>query len=267
MNPNACPSAEVLAGAIALGEATDAQRESYRLHLSGCEACVRALGGERGIERTMATFRDARDGETWSPELTRSIRDRMNPRGRAIRWGAGALAACVALSLAIHVAAVGGIARYAATSTLPVDRFSRVEHVSLDSAQPVQAIAAAPARRRLVVVHNVVTLAQPQRERSPKAPPVAAGSGVTVSPIGGEDAINPIPAPIAYVEDAQGTTAFEVFVDQRGVPIKCTITKTSSYEVLDSAVCKAAMAAHYTPRTIGSRAFPGTYSDAFTFRQ
>jgi hypothetical protein len=36
--------------------------------------------------------------------------------------------------------------------------------------------------------------------------------------------------------------------------------------VLDSTVCKAAMEARYTPKTVGGRAVSGTYQDAFTFR-
>jgi hypothetical protein len=44
------------------------------------------------------------------------------------------------------------------------------------------------------------------------------------------------------------------------------ITKSSNYAVLDSTVCKAAMNVRYTPKTVGGRAVPGTYQDAFTFR-
>jgi outer membrane biosynthesis protein TonB len=57
-----------------------------------------------------------------------------------------------------------------------------------------------------------------------------------------------------------------VSVDERGTPVKCTITKPSGYLVLDVAVCKAAMHARYTPRTINGRPVPGIYRDAFTFR-
>ncbi len=85
-------------------------------------------------------------------------------------------------------------------------------------------------------------------------------------PVGGETAINPQPAMIAYDEGAQGTSVFEVLVDERGTPTKCVITKSAGYAVLDEAVCKAAMQARYVPKTIDGRPVAGTYRDAFTFR-
>jgi TonB family protein len=92
-------------------------------------------------------------------------------------------------------------------------------------------------------------------------------AGVTreVAPVGGESAINPQPSAIAYAEGAEGTTVFEVHVDEHGSPTKCVVTKASGYRVLDDAVCKAAMGARYTPKMIYGRAVPGVYRDAFTF--
>jgi TonB family protein len=87
-----------------------------------------------------------------------------------------------------------------------------------------------------------------------------------VTPVGGVTAINPKPAPIAYAQGAEGTTAFEVAVDERGTPTKCTITKGSGYASLDVAVCKAAMGAKYTPRTVNGKPVASVYRDAFTFR-
>jgi TonB family protein len=86
------------------------------------------------------------------------------------------------------------------------------------------------------------------------------------APVGGETAINPQPPMIAYDEGAEGTTAFEVLVDERGNPTKCVITKSAGYAVLDNTVCRAAMQARYTPKTIDGRAVAGVYRDAFTFR-
>jgi TonB family protein len=86
-----------------------------------------------------------------------------------------------------------------------------------------------------------------------------------VAPIGGETAINPQPPMIAYSEGAEGTTVFEVRVDERGNPTRCIITKSAGYPVLDDAVCKAAMRARYTPKMVEGRAVSGVYSDAFTF--
>lgn len=87
-----------------------------------------------------------------------------------------------------------------------------------------------------------------------------------VAPLGGESSINPQPPMIAYSEGAEGTTAFAVNVDERGLPVKCTITQSSGSVVLDEAVCKAAMKARFSPRTVNGRPTPSVYHDAFTFR-
>jgi TonB family protein len=85
-------------------------------------------------------------------------------------------------------------------------------------------------------------------------------------PVGGETAINPQPPMIAYDEGAEGTTVFEVLIDERGNPTRCVITKSAGYAVLDNAVCKAAKDARYVPKTVDGRAVAGVYRDAFTFR-
>ena len=51
MMPRECARAEVLAGAVALGEASDAERDAYRRHLAGCSRCIAAYGGERDRAR------------------------------------------------------------------------------------------------------------------------------------------------------------------------------------------------------------------------
>ena len=86
------------------------------------------------------------------------------------------------------------------------------------------------------------------------------------APLGGENAIVPHPTAIAYYENAEGTTAFEVSIDERGAPVKCTNVKSSGFVVLDEAVCRAAMRVRYAPRTINGRAVPGVYRDALTFQ-
>jgi TonB family protein len=84
-----------------------------------------------------------------------------------------------------------------------------------------------------------------------------------VAPVG---SIVPRPAPIAYAEGAEGTTAYAVDVDERGTPVRCSIDKSSGYLALDKAVCDAAMKAQYAPKTVGGRAVASTYRDAVTFR-
>jgi anti-sigma-K factor RskA len=95
-----CARAETLAGAISLGEADEAQRDTYRSHLATCERCRADLGGEREIERVMATVDEAREAERWEPDLRGA---RMRPREKfgAWRWVA-ALAAAAALIVGLR---------------------------------------------------------------------------------------------------------------------------------------------------------------------
>jgi hypothetical protein len=95
-----CARAETLAGAIALGEADETQRDSYRAHLATCDSCRRVLGGEREIERVMATISAAREGERWEPDL-RAASARPRARYDAWRWVA-ALAAVAALAVGVR---------------------------------------------------------------------------------------------------------------------------------------------------------------------
>jgi TonB family protein len=324
---NGCSRAEILAGAIALGEATEAERDEYRNHISTCASCLAALGGEREIERVMATVLQARDAETWEP-IPRRLGERSRARVRIWSTGAAVLAAALALSFGMHVllatvVRAPSIEPKVANTETPVhvllENRAPVVAVKVPTAPPPTAKPAAP--RSIVVVHNVIerhgnkvtqttqTTTQTEVAEAPipqvtapasnvpiwrrdeampvqrnsvaqqaaTAVPVLGGRAESMAvtplavvrdvlPLGGDAAIKPqIPA-IAYAEGAQGTTAFEVQVDERGLPTKCTITKKSGYLVLDNAVCKAAMAARYSPRTVNGKAVAGLYRDAFTFR-
>ena len=320
---NQCGRAEVLAGAIALGEADEAQREEYRKHVAHCGSCLESLGGEREIERVMAVVAQARDAETWEP-----AQRRLGERSRTRIWqaAAAALAAALAVSFSVHALLPALVhAPSIAPKTVALAHVAPLhagprKRVAVSVPAPPRKVAkaASPRRRSIVVIHNVIThhgnvvtqtttsttevaQAQPapvvtvpasnvpiwrRDEAMPPLttqPPAATSAPVfagraesmdvtpvttvrNVMPLGGDAAINPRPAPIAYAEDAEGTTAFEVEVDERGIPTKCTITKSSGYRVLDVAVCKAAMAARYSPRLVNGKATPGVYRDAFTFR-
>ncbi len=309
-----CARAEITAGAVALGEASDAERDAYRRHLSNCRRCLEGLGGEREVERTMQLVAQARDAESWEPDIRVALRDRARVSGRVWRFGLAAAAAIALVSIGIRAwiptAVKSDTPRIALAYRAPVGA-SHTEHHS-------------PAGHDLVVLHNVATLKRPPlvaparvaRAAAPKhtapvaarpviksaastvvaeagpsqrdersiaalrtvgtAPPLpqraesiavlpASTVNHDVVPVGGEGAIVPHPSAIAYYENAEGTSAFEVTVDERGLPVKCSITKSSGYLVLDDAVCKAAMRARYVPRTINGRAVASLYRDAFTF--
>jgi hypothetical protein len=91
-----CSLAETLAGAIAVGEAGDAERETYRAHLAGCERCLQELGGERDVERVMAAVSQARDDERWEPDVRKALAARRTPA--TWKWGAAAAAVFIAIA-------------------------------------------------------------------------------------------------------------------------------------------------------------------------
>jgi len=95
-----CSIAETLAGAIALGEAGETERESYRAHLAACEHCLNELGGEREIERVMMVPALARADERWEPDIRKALARRRAPR-QAWRWGAAAAALVITLGGAL----------------------------------------------------------------------------------------------------------------------------------------------------------------------
>lgn len=333
----ACNQAEVLAGAIALGEATDAERQAYRGHVATCSACLRANGGEHEIERTMACVGRARADETWDPDLTASVREKMNGRKRLLRASLTVAGACIAISIAFNLAMVAGLGRIAPSFADPLVLNYDGQRIVLEH-RSTAALPQPTAAPRMVVEHNVVTLtrqpasvvaAAPVPQTIPSLPhpqrPIAStgatldaasplktfgdtpvwrrgtggGGGNTAiaqtttsvsqtiprldrqtdsivvapaytvrapEPIGGETALTPQPAPIAYAQNASGTSVFEVQIDERGNPTKCAITKSSGYLSLDDAVCRAAMKARYSPKLVNGRPVPGSYTDAFTFR-
>ncbi len=311
-----CARAEITAGAVALGEATDAERDAYRRHLSVCRRCLECLGGERDVERTMQLVARARDAESWQPEVRVALRDRALAKQRGWRFGLAAVATIAVVSI--------GVRAWSPSVVNPAQPVAFTDRAPAGA--PVPKVHRPASGHDLVVLHNVATLKRPPltsvvpahaalhpvevRAAAPvpssvaKSPPsaVVAEAGPSqrdersvaalrtegtappppqraesiavlppaapnhdVVPLGGEDAIVPHPSAIAYYENAEGTTAFEVTVDERGLPVKCGVTKSSGYLVLDAAVCKAAMHARYVPRTVNGRAVASVYRDAFTF--
>lgn len=322
--------AEVLAGAIALGEATDEERIEYRRHLAECGACLDSLGGEQEFARLSAAVTSARESEVWEPDVRGPLMDRVNgaPR-RVFKYGIGLLGVCVIISLIGHFVVGSTLAHPGIRMVAdPVVINFEGNKIVLERRSTRDARTPAPATAKpvMVVSHNVVTLRSPARstQAAPKAetakkeiayaPPMEASRPATVpaaqsnvppwrrgpqpvarnvggvtaaglgsahaeslniapmystrdpEPLGGETSINPRPAAIAYSEGAEGTTAFEVMVDENGNPTKCVISKSSNWPVLDDAVCSAAMKVKYKPKTLNGHPVPGVYRDAFTFR-
>ncbi|HET6275415.1 MAG TPA: hypothetical protein VFE16_05700 [Candidatus Cybelea sp.] len=186
-----CGAAERLAGAIALGEAGDAEREIYRSHLAGCPGCLNALGGERAIERVMTHVAYARDSERWEPDLRAALGRARKPR---YGWGlASALAAAVVIAFAGMRMA--------------------------DRPQPL------PPTPRSASVQEAHALAALNTETAPHREGRAESLSVGASAF---------------------SATVELNVNERGVPVRCTVARSSGNAVLDRSMCRTAMHSQYT---------------------
>lgn len=155
-----CRQAEIAAGAIALGEATAVERETYRAHIASCDACLHANGGEIAIENAMAGIARARGDETWDLDMTRVVRDRIARPSRAWRYAFATVAVCAALVFGAHWAPAGALKNIAPSFADPLvvhyDGQRLVfEKRSVEQQAQAKAVASQP---RVVVVHNVVNL-------------------------------------------------------------------------------------------------------------
>ena len=161
---NVCERAEILAGAIALGEATDSERAEYRGHVASCASCIESLGGEREIERVMATVVRARDMETWEPVIAPPWHVAARSRNRA--WRMGAMAAGIALvaSVGVHAFVAYGLSAAKPTPVNPIVIDYDGQHLTLERRAPVIKHAVVPKARsaHMVVVHNVIHLEAPR---------------------------------------------------------------------------------------------------------
>lgn len=326
-----CARAETLAGAIALEEATDGERDAYRRHLASCGRCVDTLGGERDIERVMSVVARARDQESWEPDLRNALRDRSRSRRGAWTFGFGLAALAVAASLSIHVIAAGTMRPIALAPNGAVAIADSVFHVNLERrSQPrAQIVASHPAAHPATVApppihvtHNVVAVSVPAANPKPAKPQAAKAAQSSaastdpalvaalppseqakgsissmqtqsaapvyshqaesiavnpsrsivvrdVAPVGGTLTL-PNPPAIAGREMAaeglsRATATYALGVDERGTPIACQIQQSSGIAAIDESVCRAAMRAKFTPRTVNGKPTTSTYRDAFVF--
>jgi anti-sigma-K factor RskA len=97
-----CRQAELVAGALALGEASDSERQGYRKHLAGCPECVDVLGGEREIERAMEIVAQARDDERWEPVARVEPAARRRSFANVWRFAAACAAALVVAFIGVR---------------------------------------------------------------------------------------------------------------------------------------------------------------------
>ena len=162
---------EMLAGAIALGEASDEERTEYRAHIAQCGRCRTGFGGEVEIARTMESIADARDQEHWQPRVDTAILARRSRRriGRTALAGALAVVIAAVAGFVVRIPSTPAPQRVVAAAPAPVvyvalERRVPVRvHRAVSRPQPAIAhrVVAQRVPVRLIVEHNVVAIVRP----------------------------------------------------------------------------------------------------------
>jgi hypothetical protein len=98
---------EALLGALALGEATPADRDELTGHARACAACAADL---ENAPHMLAAFAAAREAETWRPAygdaIVANLRER---RLRRARYTVGALGWAAAVSIVLNATFASGL--------------------------------------------------------------------------------------------------------------------------------------------------------------
>ncbi len=217
---------ESLAGALALGEATDDERAAFAAHAANCALCRQDLD-LAASSSPLASLGAARDAETWRPTVDRALVARIRDQS-AKRWRftVGALGWGAALSIAINVAFVSGLtaemqnALHPAIDAppqvasfgirLPARTFERVPKITYPKGLPLLAVSRGNVPKHVTARSFAATLA--------KAPAQAAASIAAQS------------ADISDLLDANGAQSRRSVAVEITLP--CTDGRTSSCAVV-----------------------------------
>jgi hypothetical protein len=173
---------EALAGAVYLGEASDAERGAFARHAAVCDACRLDLEAAPPLRAAIA---GARDAETWRPSVDDAVARRIR-EARSSRFGitVGALGWAVALSIVLNVAVVSGLSGRIHDAFRPASDAAAdpsAMRIELEPRHVAAAVPVPPRRARVV-------LGSPPRHRASAAVAVArAASPAPVAGDGGAD--------------------------------------------------------------------------------
>jgi hypothetical protein len=146
---------EALAGAVMLGEATEAERARFDAHAATCDECRADVACAPVLVRAVT---QARRTETWRPSIANLILDRIRgTRKSRFRFTVGALGWAVAISIVFNFALASGLSmRFG--STPADDASSNVAAMTLDLESPaphaVQPTAIEHHRARVVIARH-----------------------------------------------------------------------------------------------------------------
>lgn len=162
---------EALAGAIALGEATPAERAAFEAHASGCAPCRADAATAEGFA---AAFEAGRSAETWRPSVAPAVERRIRDTRRSrMRFTAGALGWCVAVSIAVDGLFASGFAGRVYSALGARESVASVAAAAPHPAAALSALAvrrvAVPRRRKHDIRTGFRLAARPHRT-APVAP-------------------------------------------------------------------------------------------------
>ncbi len=124
---------EALAGAVMLGEATEAERARFDAHAATCEECRSDVACAPVLVRAVT---QARRTETWRPSIANLVLDRIRgTRKSRFRFTVGVLGWAVAISIVFNLALASGLSMRFGSST-PDDTSSNVTAMTLDLESP-----------------------------------------------------------------------------------------------------------------------------------
>ena len=163
---------EELAGALALGEASDAERAELAAHAQTCSACALDL---RDLPIALDVIRAARESERWQPGASDEVRTRLREgRERGTRRTLITLGYGIAASLVLNVAFVSGFGARAldALRVTPGTAYAASTRITLER-RPRAALLAQPAARAVVatvVARRPAARLPVLRPRGPRSP-------------------------------------------------------------------------------------------------
>jgi Putative zinc-finger len=162
---------DALAGALALGEASDAERAEFGAHARTCAACANDAAE---LPATFALVREARASERWDPhgsgELDARTRER---RERSSRRTLTTLGYAVAASVVVNLAFVSGFGARALDALRVVPDTTPVVATRLTIEKRIateQAAMFAPARATIALRPSTVRPAAVVRAPGPRVP-------------------------------------------------------------------------------------------------
>jgi hypothetical protein len=140
---------EALAGAVLLGEASEAERAAFAAHAPACAQCRSDAAAAPVLIRAIEA---AREAETWRPRVDRAVLGRIrDSRSSRFRVTIGALGWAIALSIVLNVALASGLSgRFAGAFRQTGEAASdgTAMKFRLESPAPRRALAARPAPRQ-----------------------------------------------------------------------------------------------------------------------